>query len=471
MRRMSGGWTRALTACVVTSALLGTTDLGAQAQVQVLAPRRDQTIRRDTLPNGMTVVVVENHSVQLATAHVVFRGGAMTQSPELQGVPHLFEHMLFKSYSGSDNASFSQDASMAKASYNGATGDEEVSYSLWFPSDELGANLGLMATLVRDPAFKDKELQMERFVVRNEMQRAQSQPSFLLANASSQALWGNWYSRKNTIGTDLALFAVNAELLKAIYSTWYVPNNAALVVTGDVDSEKVFSEARKHFGRWRRANDPIKANPIPVPPPLDSTFAFVYTHEVQTVTVQLSWRGPTLAHDSTDVRDASTLADLLNADESPFQRQLVDAGLFRSARMSADINRHGSELRFTGITAVDQITNALGGLGTALDQLVSSEYFDAMALVVDAKRDRVARALAYEETPSLASSLGSAWAIGRLGGMAPDSTTASAATRESVAAFASRWISKRPYVIGALTPVGTEEKVGTALAQYIAFMK
>lgn len=452
------------------SALAGTLPLGAQTQVQVSTPRRDQTIRRDTLPNGMTVVVVENHSVPLATAHVVFRGGAMTQTPELQGVPHLFEHMLFKSYQGGDGASFSNDASLAKASYNGATSDEEVSYTLWFPSDELGANLGLIATLVRDPFFKDKALQTERFVVRNEMQRSESQPAYLLANASRQALWGEWYSRKNTIGTDLSLFAVNAERLKAIYGTWYVPNNAALVVTGDVDPQKVFSEARKHFGRWRRASDPIQANPIPAPPPLDSTFAFVYVHEVQTVTVQLSWRGPTLARDSTDVRDASTLADLVNADESPFQRLLVDAGLFRSARMSADINRYGSELRFTGTTSVDQITSALGGLGMVLEQLGSSEFFEESALVVDGKRDRVARALAFEETPSLASSLGSAWAIGRLGAMTPDATTPST-TRESIAAFVGRWILKRPYVVGALTPVGTEQSVGTAVAQYIAFMK
>ena len=133
----------------------------------------------------MTVVVVENHAVPLATAHVVFRGGAMTQTPELEGVPHLFEHMLFKSYQGGDDASFSRDASLAKASYNGATSDEEVSYTLWFPSDELGTNLGLIATLVRDPYFKDKELQMERFVVRNEMQRSESQPAYLLANEAS----------------------------------------------------------------------------------------------------------------------------------------------------------------------------------------------------------------------------------------------------------------------------------------------
>ena len=86
--------------------------------------RPDRVVRRDTLPNGLTVIVVENHAVPLATAHVVFHGGAMTQTPDLQGVPHLFEHMLFKSYQGGDEGSFGRAASLAKASYNGATSDE-----------------------------------------------------------------------------------------------------------------------------------------------------------------------------------------------------------------------------------------------------------------------------------------------------------------------------------------------------------
>lgn len=444
--------------------------VAAASLVAQPAARPDRIVRHDTLPNGLTVIVVENHAVPLATAHVVFHGGAMTQTPDLQGVPHLFEHMLFKSYQGGDDGSFGRAASLAKASYNGATSDEDVSYTLWFPADELGANVSLLADLVRDPFFRDKELQTERFVVRNEMQRAQSQPSYLLADAASRALWGDWYHRRNTIGNDISLFAMNAVQLKAFYQKWYVPNNAALVITGDVDADKVFSAARREFGRWRRAADPLKADPVPAPPPLDSTFAFVYTHEVQTVTVQVSWRGPSIGSDSTDTRDAATLTDLLSADESPFQRALVDGGFFSSASLSSTINRHSGEVRFTGTTTLDQLTNALNALGMALGQFGSSEYYDPAALRADAKRDRVVEALAFEETASLASYLGGAWSIGRLDRVATtDSSRAS--TPESLSAFAQKWIINRPYVIGVLTPVGTEQKVGTTVAQYVAFMK
>ena len=209
---------------------------------------------------------------------------------------------------------------------------------------------------------------------------------------------------------------------------------------------------------------------MPVPPPLDSTFAFVFTHEVQTITVQLSWRGPTLEREPDDVRDGATVPDLLNADESPFQRALVDAGLFQSATMSADLNRHGSSLHFTGTTTLDQLTNALGTLGNVLGQLGVEGYFDTEMLKADAKRDRVSMALAFEDSPSLASSLGSSWAVRRLGNYTRrDSVVQS--TPESLRAFAARWIVNQPYIIGVLTPEGTEQAVGRTVSQYVAFMK
>jgi zinc protease len=431
----------------------------------------EKVLRREVLPNGLTVIVVENHSVNLATAHLVFHGGAMTQTPDLQGVPHLFEHMLFRSYRDADDAGFDLASSRTKASYNGGTGDEEVSYTLWFPADHLGENVQLMADLVREPIFRDKDLQPERFVVRNEMQRAQSQPSFLLSEAATRGLWGQWFPRKNTIGNDLSLFTATVPQLKTLYETWYVPNNAALIITGDVKPDDVLGSVRKHFGRWKRRDDPLAANPVPPPPPLDSSIAFVYTHEVQGVTVRMSWRAPTLTQDPTGVLDADALTDLLNAEEGSMQRSLVDGGAFQSARFSSAINRYGSELRFTGTTTTEHLTGALGFLGTQLGALADTFYFDATQLKAAAKRREVQRVLEMEESASFASTVGSFWALAGIDYLLSYNTAVNARSKESIAAFAQKYIIGKPYVVGALTPAGTEQQVGTSVAQFIAFMK
>jgi zinc protease len=452
----------------VAFVLLGLASVtGLTAQIRPAAA----VIRRDSLENGMQVIVVENHAVALATAHVVFRGGAMTQTAELQGVPHLFEHMLFKSYRGGDDAGFERDASVGKAAYNGATSDESVSYTMWLPSVNLGACLQMLAELVRDPLFRDDDLQTERFVVRNEQQRAQSDPEFLLASAVSQGLWGEWYPRKNTIGNDLSLFDVSPYSLKQLYQKWYVPNNAALIVTGDVQADKVFGEARKHFGRWKRAADPFLSSPVPAPPAFDSVQAYVYTHPVQTVTVQMSWRGPGLRADSIGALDADALVDILNAEDSQLQQSLVDTGNFQSVSFSHSSFRHGSALQFRGVTTPDKLLAALGLLGTELGRLPLEDYYDANALSAATKRRRVARVLALEESSSFASTLGDIWASAGIDFFLQHDAAVASRTPRTIGAFAARYLTKRPYVLGVLTPEGTEQAVGNTLAQFIAFLR
>jgi zinc protease len=439
-----------------------------EAQPRAAASR----IRRDTLDNGMTVIVVENHSVALATAHIVFRGGAMTQTEELEGVPHLFEHMLFKSYRGGPGETrFDDDAAISRASYNGATGDETVSYTMWLPSDHLGEVLQMMATLVREPRFIDKDLQPERFVVRNEMQRRQSDPEFLMSTALEQGLWGSWYPRKNTIGNDMALFAVNQSRLTELYRTWYVPNNAALVVTGDVQAEKVLGEARKHFGRWKRGADPFVANPVPKPPPMDSSQIFVFTREVQTVTVEMAWRGPDLRSDSVGTLDAAAFEEVMNADDSPMQRGLVDGGVWQSASFSAESYRNAGALRFRGVTTPDKLLIALGLLGSELGKLAVEEYYDPAALSAAARRRQVGDVLQREESASYANTLGSVWAISGLDAFFRSNDVLATRTPTTLAAFAGRYITRRPYVLGVLTPEGTQQAASQQLAQFIAFMR
>src|SRR5581483_5055521 len=77
-----------------------------------------------TLENGLTVVAVENHAVPLVTIDITFKTGAFTQEPGDEGVPHLFEHMLFKSYIDDSRATWPMEAGRLDAEYNGTTSDE-----------------------------------------------------------------------------------------------------------------------------------------------------------------------------------------------------------------------------------------------------------------------------------------------------------------------------------------------------------
>jgi len=209
-------------------------------------------VRDTTLPNGLEVISVENHTVPLATVEVVVHTGAFTQDPGTEGVPHLFEHMLFKGYVGVGDRSFAEQASDLDAIFNGTTDDEHVTYYLTLPSSFVGDAMDMMAQLVRDPLFTQEALDDERRVVLNEFARDQSDPQYHLERDVERQLWTAAWGRKNAVGDIAAINAATPRLLREIYHRYYVPNNAALVVSGDVTPSQVFTEAKRHFGGWNR---------------------------------------------------------------------------------------------------------------------------------------------------------------------------------------------------------------------------
>src|SRR5215211_7975895 len=107
----------------------------------------ERRIKRDTLPNGLEVIVVENHGVPITTIEVDARNGSFTQSPTFEGLSHLYEHMFFKS-----NATYPQPeqfvarASELGAVFNGTTQEERVNYYLTVPSDSTMPAMAFLAS-------------------------------------------------------------------------------------------------------------------------------------------------------------------------------------------------------------------------------------------------------------------------------------------------------------------------------------
>ncbi|HEU4629591.1 MAG TPA: pitrilysin family protein [Gemmatimonadaceae bacterium] len=426
-------------------------------------------LRQDTLDNGLRIIVVENHSVPLATVALVVRTGAMTQEEDEQGVPHLFEHMLFKAYRGPGGRPFVYEAAALQAAFNGGTAEELVSYYLTLPSAGTDGAVRLLARLVKDAHFSATDLQTERFVVLGEMQRDNSEPNDVLQRAVARDLWRDGWPRKNTIGDATALLSVTPDRLQAIYDTWYVPNNAALVVTGDVAHPRVVEAARRHFGSWKRRPDPLALHPPPPMPALDSSRAVILPADVATVTVQVQWQGPRAREDVADTYAADVLSDVLDDPQSHFTRRLVDEGPFQYARVGYTTLAHTGPITFVGATTLAQLPVALTVLGAELATMGGDGYFEPRALAVAAKRRRVARSFEQEEAVTLANTLGYWWAVTGLPYY--ESYVDSLAVRrpEELTRFVRRYMTGRPFITGVLVPAGKEREVSVLLDQFIAF--
>lgn len=422
---------------------------------------------RDSLSNGMRVIVVENHAVPLATVDVVVKTGAMSQDTTNEGVPHLFEHMLFSGYRGSFNEPFGVDVGPLHAAYNGETREELVSYYLTLPSQSVDRAMDILSTLVRDPHFELQNLNKERMVVLDEMSRDLSDPRQHLNSAVERLLWGRGWPQKDPLGSAVPLFEATPKSLDRIFHQYYVPNNAAVVVTGDVSAPKVFEWARSHFGGWKRSPDPYAAHPVPAVPPLTAPTWTVVTADVPDVTILMAWQGPSVTTQRSDTYAADVLSQLVADEESEFQKHLVETGLFQSAELGYMTQSHVGPIEFVGTTTVDHLAAALTVLQTEVMLMGSASYFDPQALAIAANQRRVAQSFALERGPALAYEYADWWATSGLDYYMTYGDSLSTRTPTELEAFATRYLVNHPYAIGALVRPQDADKVSTMLQEYI----
>lgn len=421
--------------------------LGAQSAVL------QRTVRDTVLPNGLTVIVAENHAVPLATVEVAVRNGAFTQGADEAGAAHLFEHLLFKGYDGGqDPSAFGIAASQLHAGYNGTTSYETVSYFLTLPSANAEGGIEVLARMLRHPTFDRELLTRERFVVLGEYQRDVSRPLFKLNSLVEQRLWTTQWNRKNTIGDETGILGIAPERLASIYHRYYVPNNAALIVTGDVVTERVFAAAAKRFGGWKRAPDPFADAPVPPMPPLPVRQRVLIDGDVDAVTVQVEWQGPSVRGDRRSTYAADVFCDILNQPGSRFQRKLVDSGLFQSLHISYLTLDHTGPVELVGETTPERLRDAIRGLEEELLVIADPGYVTADEVALAAKRRAVDAAFELEHGTQLAHTIGYWWTVADLDYYRGYVDAMARQTPEDLQAFVARYLDGQPNVIGVLVP-------------------
>ncbi|WP_118975422.1 M16 family metallopeptidase [Taibaiella koreensis] len=304
------------------------------------------------LDNGLEILVVEDHSVPLVTVEITTRNGSYTESPEYNGLSHLYEHMFFKA-----NKDYpSQEQYMARVrelgiSFNGTTSDERVNYFFTLPKTNLDAGLSFMNSAIRYPLFLAEEIKKENVVVDGEFQRNESNPFFPLIDAMAHSLWGDLYSRKNTIGDHAIINSATPEKMKTIKDKYYWPNNSMLIVSGDVQQEEVIAKAKATFSDWKASGfDPFERWPIPEFKPLAKKDYFITESPIAPVPMMIfSWHGPDTRTARYDTHVADVFSYVLSQNASQFQKSLIDNGLALQANVGY------STLKYTGPITVQVV--------------------------------------------------------------------------------------------------------------------
>lgn len=202
-----------------------------------------------SLDNGMKVFVKEDHRAPVVASMVWYRVGSSYEYNGITGVSHVLEHMMFKGTEKYGPGEFSRIIAENGGKENAFTSRDYTAYFQRLHKDRLEISMKLEADRMRNMKVLDEEFAKEIQVVMEERRmRTEDNPEALTYEAFNASAFLTSPYRWPVIGWMNDLEHMTADDIRAWYQVWYAPNNAALVVAGDVDPDQVFALAQKHFG-------------------------------------------------------------------------------------------------------------------------------------------------------------------------------------------------------------------------------
>ncbi|UPH71865.1 insulinase family protein [Abyssibius alkaniclasticus] len=215
-----------------------------------------QTVSSFTLENGLQAVVIEDNRAPVVTHMLWYRVGAADEPPGKSGIAHFFEHLMFKPTATRPDQDFSAVVESNGGDDNAFTAQDYTGYYQRVAADRLGLMMEMEADRMRNLVLSADNLATERAVVLEERAlRTESEPGALMGEARSAALFMNHPYGIPVIGWRQEIEALNVDDLRAFYSRYYAPNNAVLVVAGDVTPAEVEALARQYYGPLAPSTD------------------------------------------------------------------------------------------------------------------------------------------------------------------------------------------------------------------------
>ncbi len=255
--------------------------LVAGAPAQSAPPIEYETF---TLSNGLRFIVHEDHSAPVAAVDVWYDVGSAHEKPGRSGFAHLFEHLLFEETENLDKGDFDDYLTRAGGWNNGSTTEDRTNYFEMVPSNRVNLALWLEAERMANLRVTETNFEREREVVKEERRlRIDNQP-YGEAFLTLDTLAADWPPYEHTvIGSMADLDAATVQDVIEFRDTHYVPNNAAVVVAGDVTVTQVRELAEELFGAIPRGPDRERLPAIPATPRTDGERRVVLEDELATI--------------------------------------------------------------------------------------------------------------------------------------------------------------------------------------------
>ncbi|MEQ0924748.1 pitrilysin family protein [Acinetobacter schindleri] len=232
----------------------------SQIQAQTIEKAKSELTRstfETTLKNGLKVIIREDHRAPMVMTQIWYKVGSTDESGNTLGISHVLEHMMFKGTSKVPNDEFTRISRIYGGSINAATFTNYTNYYQLYPKAYFPMALELEADRMSNLLLRQQDFEPEMKVVMEERrQRTEDNPR---SRAFERFKWISYptsHYRQPVIGHMKTLNNIQLNDVKQWYKTWYTPNNAILVIVGDVESEQALLQVQKYF-----ADTPSRATP------------------------------------------------------------------------------------------------------------------------------------------------------------------------------------------------------------------
>jgi zinc protease len=413
-------------------------------------------IAEHKLGNGMTIVVIPDHRAPVVTHMVWYRNGSADDPPGKSGIAHFLEHLMFKGTEKHPKGAFSEAVAEIGGQENAFTGNDYTAYFQRVAKEHLGLMMSYEADRMTGLILTDEIVAPERDVVLEERRmHSDADPSSQLSEAMQAAVFTHHPYGVPVIGWGHEIEGLGREDALAYYSRFYTPENAILVVAGDVEPEEALRLAEVHYGPIRpRGEPPVRKRPRE-PKPVARRTVTVTDDKVEQPSWQRVYLTPSHATGAPGESEAlEVLAHLLGGGQTSYlyralvveSRKAVAAGAYYAGSALDDTRFYLFGMPSEGVT--------LAELDDAFDAAL--EGFVAQGVAADelerGKTRLIAEAVyAQDSQATLARWYGASLATGlTIADVQAWPSRIEAVTAEDVVAAARKWLDRRGAVTGYL---------------------
>ncbi len=273
------------------------------------------------LPNGIEVVLKQNHFAKMVAVQCWVRAGSMHERSHERGMAHVLEHMLFKGTTKRAVGEISRTVEACGGDINAYTTFDRTVYYLTMASKHSEAAVELLADAIINSSFDATELEREIEVIVEEIRRGNDSPGSKVGRKIFEKAFAGTEAARPIIGFEEEVRGFKREHVVAFHDRWYRPRNMMLVIVGDFDVAHMRDYVKKYFGEL--ADRPVDALQFPERSPQTKTEAVLLHGDYQQPRLEIVFRAPKLEHVDTVSLDLAAFA-LGSGESSRFARNLRD---------------------------------------------------------------------------------------------------------------------------------------------------